>query len=44
MIEADELIESDREILDELQKGRWTPAVLVDWRGLSKQPIHRERD
>jgi DNA-binding IclR family transcriptional regulator len=40
MMEADELIESDREILDELQKGRCTPAVLVDWTGLSKQTIH----
>ncbi|MCF2208241.1 winged helix-turn-helix transcriptional regulator [Halobacterium salinarum] len=39
-MEADELIESDREILDELQKGRCTPAVLVDWTGLSKQTIH----
>jgi len=40
MMEADELIESDREILDELQKGRCTPAVPVDWTGLSKQTIH----
>jgi DNA-binding IclR family transcriptional regulator len=40
MIEADELIESDREIRDKLQNGRWTPAVLVEWTGLSKQPIH----
>lgn len=39
-MEADELIESDRKILDELQKGRCTPAVLVDWTGLSKQTIH----
>ncbi|UHH25876.1 winged helix-turn-helix domain-containing protein [Halobacterium noricense] len=39
-MEADELIESDREILDELQKGRCTPAVLVDCTGLSKQTIH----
>ena len=39
-MEADELIESDREILDELQRGRCTPAVLVDWTGLSKQTIH----
>ena len=39
-MEAEELIESDEKILDQLRDGRCTPAVLVDWTGLSKQTIH----
>jgi len=35
-----ELNASDEEILDELKKGRCTPATLIDWTGLSKQTIH----
>lgn len=39
-MEAEELNESDRAILDELAKGRGTPVALIDWTGLSKQTIH----
>ena len=39
-MEPGELNESDEAILDALERGRATPAALVDWTGLSKQTIH----
>ncbi|WP_238392137.1 helix-turn-helix transcriptional regulator [Halorussus amylolyticus] len=39
-MKAEELIESDKKILEQLRDGRCTPAALVDWTGLSKQTIH----
>lgn len=37
---AEDLQQSDREILEELRKGRCTPASLTDWTSISKQTVH----
>lgn len=37
---TEELIQSDRQIIDSLADGRCNPAFLVDLTGLSKQTIH----
>jgi len=37
---AEDLLGSDRQILDALSNGRCTPSFLVDITGLSKQTIH----
>ncbi|WP_084383783.1 winged helix-turn-helix domain-containing protein [Halalkalicoccus paucihalophilus] len=37
---AEDLQQSDREILEELRKGRCTPAALTDWTSISKQTVH----
>jgi DNA-binding IclR family transcriptional regulator len=39
-MKPEELNDSDREILDELERGRCTPAALIDWTGLSKPTVH----
>jgi DNA-binding IclR family transcriptional regulator len=39
-MDKDDLIDTDREILDVLEEGRCTPAALADWAALSKQTIH----
>lgn len=39
-MEPTDLLESDRAILEELDRGRCTPAALVEWTGLSKQTVH----
>lgn len=39
-MDPDELIASDQAILEQLRKGRCTPAALIDWTGLSKPTVH----
>ena len=39
-MEPKNLNDSDRAILDALDKGRATPAALKDWTGLSGQTVH----
>lgn len=39
-MEAEELNDSDRSLIDALAGGRATPAALIDWTGLSKQTVH----
>lgn len=39
-MDPDELNDSDHEILEELVRGRCTPAALIDWTGLSKPTVH----
>lgn len=39
-MDADDLNESDRAILEQLREGRVTPAALKDWTSLSGQTVH----
>jgi len=39
-MDTEELIESDRKVLDVLSEGRATPRFLVEESGLSKQTVH----
>lgn len=40
IMDAEELNESDRAILEALRDGRATPAALKEWTGLSGQTVH----
>lgn len=39
-MDEEDLLESDREILNELGNGRCTPSALSDWTEYSVQTIH----